>query len=264
MTPTILELIIGIFCALAVSVVAWRMRALTVSGAVAAFVIGGCVFSFGGIEAAVILIAFFISGSLLAKLNPQANEKEKNGRDYKQVLSNGIAPVIGVLLTALTPLVREQATVFFLASLATATADTWATEIGMRYGKNVFNIFSFRPMQKGLSGGVTSVGLAASVLGALFIAALPLLPFWQGEKMCGLVLIRIFPVVAIAGFVGALIDSLLGATVQVKYEKDGVFIEENLADAAKVSGVRFIDNNRVNLISTIWGGLIGVGIMNLL
>jgi len=210
MIPTPLELIIGILGALIVSVIAWRMKALTVSGAVAAFVVGGCIFSFGGIEAASVLIAFFVSGSLLSKLNPDVNKNEKNGRDYKQVLSNGVAPVIGVLLTALTPMVREQATVFFLASLATATADTWATEIGMRYGNRVFNIFSLRPMQKGLSGGVSVIGLIASVLGAMFIALLPLLPFWQGDKMCGLVLVKIFPVIAIAGFLGVLMDSLLG------------------------------------------------------
>lgn len=264
MIPTLLELIIGILGALIVSLVARRMKALTVSGAVAAFVVGGCIFSFGGIEGAVILIAFFLSGSLLSKLNPHTNQSQKNGRDYKQVLSNGIAPAIGVLLTALTPIIREQATVFFLASLATATADTWATEIGVRYSNRVFNIFSFRPMQKGLSGGVSVIGLVASILGAMFIALLPMLPFWQGEKMCGLVLINVLPIVAIAGFLGALIDSLLGATIQAKYQKDGIYIEENLAAATKVSGVRFIDNNIVNLISTIWGGLIGVGIMNLL
>jgi uncharacterized protein (TIGR00297 family) len=261
MIPTVLELIIGIIGALIVSLVAWRMKVLTISGAVAAFVVGGCIFSFGGIEAAIILIAFFISGSLLSKLNPHSNEK--NGRDYKQVLSNGIAPVIGVLLTALTPIVREQSTVFFLASLATATADTWATEIGMRYGSRVFNLFSFRPMQKGLSGGVSVIGLIASVLGTVFIALLPLLPFWQGEKMCGLVLVKIFPVIAIAGFVGALIDSLLGATLQAKYQKDGVYIEENAVGSSRVSGIAIINNNTVNLISTMWGGLIGVGIMGL-
>ncbi|HEY6172464.1 MAG TPA: DUF92 domain-containing protein [Candidatus Kapabacteria bacterium] len=261
MIPTTLELIIGILGALTVSLIAWRMKALTVSGAVAAFIVGGCIFSFGGIEAAIILIAFFVSGSLLSKLNPHPSQK--NGRDHKQVLSNGIAPVIGVLLTTLTPIVREQATIFFLASLATAAADTWATEIGMRYGNRVFNIFSFRPMLKGLSGGVSVIGLVASVLGAMFIAVLPLFPFWQGEKMCGLVLIKIFPVVVIAGFVGALIDSLLGATIQAKYEKDGLYIEENVIGSTRVSGISFVDNNVVNLISTIWGGLIGVALMGL-
>lgn len=261
MTPTLTEFTIAVLCALVVSLAARRMKALTSSGAVAAFVVGGCIFAFGGIEAAIILIAFFVSGSLLSKLNPHSNEK--SGRDYRQVLSNGTAPVIGVLLTALTPIVREQATVFFLASLATATADTWATEIGMRFGTRVYNIFSFRPMQKGLSGGVSIIGVLASVAGAMFIALLPLLPFWQGEKMCGLVLIKIFPVVTLAGFVGAIIDSLLGATIQAKYEKDGLYIEESLSGSRRVSGISFVDNNLVNLISTLWGGLIGVSLMGL-
>ncbi len=261
MIPTILELLIGILGALIVSLAAWRMKALTASGAGAAFVVGGSIFCFGGIEAAVILIAFFVSGSMLSKLNHQT--KQTSGRDWRQVLSNGLAPVIGVLLTTFLPIIREQATMFFLGSLATAAADTWATEIGTRYGKRVFNIFSFRPMQKGLSGGVSLVGLFASVLGAMFIAALPLLPFWEGHKMCGLVLVNIFPVVVIAGVIGALIDSILGATLQAKYEKDGIYIEENLLGSTKVSGLGFIDNNAVNLISTLWGGFVGVGIMGL-
>jgi uncharacterized protein (TIGR00297 family) len=264
MIPTPLEAIIGILGALAVAGVAWRFRALTVSGAVAAFFVGSIIFCFGGIEAAVILVAFFVSGSLLSRLNPDEQEKEPLGRNYKQVLCNGLAPVIGVLLTTFLPIIREQATMFFLASLATATADTWATEIGMRYGNRVFNIFSFRPMQKGLSGGVSGIGLLGSVLGAMFIALLPLLPFWQGEKMCGLVLVNIFTVVAIAGIIGALIDSLLGATLQAKYEKDGLYIEDRSPNAVRVSGIAIIDNNIVNLISTIWGGLIGIGIMSYL
>lgn len=259
MIPTPLEAIIGVLGALGIVLAAMKLRALTASGAAAAFIVGSVVFCFGGIEAAVVLIAFFISGSLLTSLNTSA----KSARDWKQVLANGLAPVIGVLLTTFLPVIREQATMFFLCSLATATADTWATEIGMRYGKRVYNVFTFRPMQKGLSGGVSVVGIIAGIFGAMFIAVLPLLPFWQGDKMCGLVLVNIFLVVAIAGVVGSLIDSLLGATVQAKYQNDGIYIEENVAGAARVSGISFIGNNAVNLISTIWGGLVGVGIMGI-
>jgi uncharacterized protein (TIGR00297 family) len=187
-----------------------------------------------------------------------------SGRNYRQVLANGVAPVIGVLLTTFKPEIREQATLFFLGSLATATADTWATELGTRYGKDVYHIFTFRKIQKGLSGGVSLAGLAASVCGAALIAVLPYIVFWEGNKLCGLVLVHIFPVVLIAGISGALLDSIIGAALQVKYiTEDGHIIEERIPGARLRSGIPIIGNNATNLISTIWGGLIAAGLMNL-
>jgi uncharacterized protein (TIGR00297 family) len=214
-------------------------------------------------------MAFFISGSLLSRLSSASTNLEGNrgvgsGRNWLQVTANSIAPVAGVLLTTFKPEIREQATLFFLGSLATATADTWATELGMRYGKDVYHILSFRKMEKGLSGGVSVAGLAASVAGAALIAVLPYLVFWEGNKLCGLVLVHIFPIVLIAGISGALLDSIIGATLQAKFiSEDGHIIEEKTPGARLRSGVPVIGNNATNLISTIWGGLIAAGLINL-
>ncbi len=272
-----LDILIGFGGSAIIALAAWRMKALSVSGMIAAIFVGAAIYIFGGIESTVILMVFFISGSILSKLNTKNNSpsthvegaggwqnlSQTRGRDWKQVLCNGGAAAFGVIWLAARPDLREQATLFFLGTLATATADTFATEIGTRFGKRTYNILSLRPMQKGLSGGVSLVGILASIIGAALIAIMPSLIFYEEGKLCGLVLVHVFPVVLIAGCVGALLDSLIGAAFQAKFTTPEGVITEDRANATLASGIRYIGNNATNLIATIWGGLIAVGLMNL-
>ena len=228
---------------------------LSLSGMIAAAFIGGIIFGFGGISASVLLLTFFISGSLLGRLNRSKGER----RNWKQVLCNGAVPVIAVIIIALRHDLREEISLLFLGALATATADTWATEIGTRYGSKVYNIFIFRPMKKGLSGGVSFIGLAASIIGAFLIALISLIRFYDADPLCGLVLVKVIPVITISGFCGALLDSIIGATVQAKYKLPGGSITEVKTEGAVLhSGISFIGNSATNLIATIWGGVIAI------
>src|SRR5437016_6193894 len=99
---------------------------LTLSGMIAAAIVGGVIFAFGGISGAVLLMFFFLSGSLLGRLNRKKGEM----RNWKQVLCNGAIPAIAVVIIAFRHDLREEISLLFLGSLATVTADTWATEIG--------------------------------------------------------------------------------------------------------------------------------------
>jgi uncharacterized protein (TIGR00297 family) len=250
---------IGFAIALVISLLAFRLKMLTVSGMVAAAITGGIIFSFGGISASVLLMFFFLSGSLLGRLNSAKAKQKGERRNWKQVLCNGAIPALSVIIIALRHDLREEITLLFLGALATATADTWATEIGTRFGKNTYNIFTFAKIQKGLSGGVSMAGIAASIVGAFSIAALSLIPFSETDSLCGLVLVKVIPVVTIAGFIGALLDSIIGALIQAKYKMpDGSIAEIRGEGAELVSGIRFIGNNATNLISTLWGGLLAI------
>jgi uncharacterized membrane protein len=63
----------------------------------------------------------------------------------------------------------------------------------------------------------------------------------------------------ISGFIGALLDSIIGATIQAKYKlPDGSITEVKSEGAVRISGIPFIGNNATNLIATFWGGLVAI------
>ncbi|MCX6025913.1 MAG: DUF92 domain-containing protein [Chloroflexi bacterium] len=205
--------------ALIVSLAASRARLLSPGGAAAAVVVGTMVFGGAGLPGAGLLLAFFISSSLLTRVvNPRAVEAadkfSKGGRrDAAQVLANGglAALLAGVILPAageLSPVVWAA----FAGALAAANADTWATEIGVRFGRRPVLITTLAPATPGTSGAVTGAGLAASFGGAGLIAVLSLLGAPGARAPLLLAVLT-----AAAGSLGALVDSLLGATLQARY-----------------------------------------------
>jgi uncharacterized protein (TIGR00297 family) len=257
-----LYVFVAFVVALSITFIAYKLRMLSLSGMIAATITGGVIFGFGGISASVLLMFFFLSGSLLSRLNhPLTPSLKRRGdaRNWKQVFCNGAIPAIAVIIITLRHDLREEITLLFLGALATATADTWATEIGTRFGKKTYNVFTFHRMKKGLSGGVTLAGFLASIIGAFMIAAISFIRFNETDALCGLVLVKVLPVITIAGFIGALLDSIIGATLQAKYKlPDGSIAEVKSEGAVLHSGISFIGNNATNLIATLWGGLLAI------
>ena len=133
-------------------------------------------------------------------------------RDVWQVLANGGIATVCAVVTALVeahpvPPYRAFAvwSAAFAGAYAAATADTWGTEIGTLMRGAPRSILTGRPIAAGLSGGITAWGSAAEVAGAVWIG------------LCGSILFvphTVFLPVAFAGLAGALVDSLLGATLQ--------------------------------------------------
>src|SRR5712664_4422193 len=162
-----------------------------------------------------LLLAFFISGSLLTEGGGQRTER--------QVLANG-----GI--AALAALVGSW--VAFAGALAAATADTWASEIGRHSRTPPRLITNGRPVPAGTDGGITVLGTVGGIAGAGFIAGVAgLLPRAGGP---GLTHPGWFAAsVAAAGIIGMFIDSVLGATVQ--------------------GAVKWLDNDAVNLAATLSG-----------
>ena len=67
-----MQFVLGFLLALAIAAAARLLRSLSYSGAVAATVLGTIVYGFGGWQAALILIAFFVSSSLLGSAGEAA------------------------------------------------------------------------------------------------------------------------------------------------------------------------------------------------
>ena len=113
------QLIIGVLSGALVGLLAWRAGALSLSGAWAATLSGGLIFGLGGLPWAVLLLAFFISSSMLSRLfarrKAALSEKFSKGsqRDCGQVLANGglgaaLAVVHAILPEAAWPWVASH------------------------------------------------------------------------------------------------------------------------------------------------------------
>lgn len=256
--------------AAAIGYLGYRARALSLSGAVAACVVGGTVFGFGGLGAAALLVAFFASSSLLSffKAGDPAKRRaaetfDKGGRrDAAQVVANGGVAALVALLGYFfpSPLLAGA----FLGSLAAATADTWATEVGVLSSKRPRLITTGAVVEVGTSGGVTLVGSVSAAAGALFIgivaALLSLLPVGSGLAAWA------FSAIAsalVGGIAGSFADSLLGATVQASYYCPACakLTESRVHRCGNVStpvgGAAWVNNDLVNLAATAVGGAVG-------
>ncbi len=247
-----------------VALALWR-GSLSKSGAAGALIVGTFTFGLGGWVWGVLLGIFFVSSSLLSHFKEEekrtAAEKFEKGhrRDVGQVIANG---GLGALLALLSALFPSPLWFFlFVGVMATVTADTWATELGTLSKKPPRLITTGEVVDVGTSGGVSPLGTAVSLVGGLLIGLVAgLLQRTRGEKMVG----RAAVAGALGGLAGSLVDSLLGATVQQIYycdtcQKD---TERKIHKCGTVTrplrGWSWLNNDLVNLISSVFGGLVAV------
>ena len=238
-----------------VAALAARARALTGRGAVAAAAVGTAVLWTAGWAGAAALFAFFLSSSIVSHALPDpaaARGEAKGGRrDAGQVLANGGAAAIAAILAAGRPAPALWAVT---SSLAAAAADTWATAIGATSPGLPHHILSGEAIPPGTSGGVTPRGTLGALGGAIVVAA-----------AAGLVAreLRLVLAAASIGFIGMVVDSVAGATVQGRFHCPA-------CDAATertvhrcgtrtrlVAGRAWLTNDGVNALATGTAALLG-------
>jgi len=218
------------------------VRWLTRGGVAAALLVGGAVWwglGWGGLAP---LFAFLLTGSLLTRL-----AGGEGPRSARQVWANGAVAAVAACFGSWPAAA---------GAIAAAAADTWATEIGSFSPNPPRLITTGAPVPRGRSGGMTLLGTVGGIGGALAIAAIAALmaPGLRG---------RVVWVVGAAGIVGMLVDSLAGATVQGRYTCPGcgaVTERTGLCHGAVelVRGVRWLNNDGVNLVGSLTGALAAV------
>ncbi len=249
-------------------------------------------FGAGTLGTALLLLAFFISSTLLSRAG-KARKRElvdigKGGpRDAAQVLANGGVATVCALAWVLVDHGNGSSFWFlaFAGAYAAATADTWGTEIGTLAAEPPRSIVSRKPIATGLSGGVTAAGTSAEIAGAVLIAvltpfalilavpanettiALPLPALLLGlgarAPFAAFALLTIVPVFA-GGFAGAWIDSLLGETLQDRRwcPACGRECETNPHVCGTATerrrGLPWMSNDAVNFAATLSGAIIAV------
>jgi uncharacterized protein (TIGR00297 family) len=270
-------LVLGYLAAGLVGYLGYRAGALTLGGAIAACLVGGTIFGFGGLAWGVLLVLFFVSSSALSFFKAQDSRKtraaetfEKGGRrDAAQVLANGgVAALLALLasipVSTLVDLAQHTYPYFifsmYAGALAAATADTWATEIGVLSKTPPRMLLTGRVADAGTSGAVTWLGSLAAIAGALFIgiaASVFDMPM-SGGPFDG----RLVAMVLLGGVAGSMFDSLLGATVQASYwcpqcnKATEARVHKCGARAELRRGLAAVNNDAVNFAATLLGAIV--------
>jgi uncharacterized protein (TIGR00297 family) len=244
----------GLALAGAVAVAARRLGSLTTSGAWAATLLGA-VTTAAGWGFAWALIAWFVVSSALTRWGRAVKRarsesvlSDERGRTAVQVLANGALFALCALGSSLTQSFLLGAMAF--GALAAAAADTWATEIGLRWGATPRHLLTMREVAPGTSGGVSLVGFIGAALGAAFVALLA----GAADPAAAIALIA-------AGLNGAIADSLLGATVQARRRctSCGEPTERSTHSCGGATepagGLAWMTNDTVNLLATAVGAV---------
>lgn len=227
---------------IAVALASYLTRKLTFTAAVVAIMIAVFIFGGSGYTGLEMLGAFFILGVMATGWHKHDKEAFKpvadqgNRRDAWQVLANGgIAAGFGLL--SYIPAFAAYRQVFCLmiaGSIASATADTLSSELGMVYGGRFYHITSFKPGKKGLDGVISTEGTIIGVIGSAVIALIYCATFGFSAN---------FLIIIIAGITGNYVDSLLGATLERRH---------------------LLNNNMVNGFNTLTGALVAFAISRLI
>ncbi|HAX72141.1 MAG TPA: DUF92 domain-containing protein [Firmicutes bacterium] len=186
---------------------------------------------------------------------------EKGGtRDEVQVLANGFVPAVCCLIYGFVP--KPVLLIVAAIGIASINADTCASELGVLSKTGPISILTFKKIPTGISGGITWLGTFSSFMGSFIIALCFMLWYrlfidTHVAFMSHLVYITLF------GVLGSIIDSLLGALVQVKYQCEvcGVLTEKQYhceRQTVKVGGFKEINNDWVNLISVAISSICGL------
>jgi uncharacterized protein (TIGR00297 family) len=264
----LIQLLAGFLGGALIALLAWRLRALSRSGAWAAAISGGLIFGLGGWAWAGLLLVFFISSSLLSRAFTHRKtaliEKFSKGsrRDWGQVLANGGLGALLVMFFVRLP-GQSWPWLAYAGAIAAVNADTWATELGVLSKWPPRLITTGALVERGASGGVSLMGSLAAFAGAGIIA---LTTFLVSSGTWVMIVAVIF-----GGLAGSFFDSFLGATVQAIYicpecqkETERYPLHSCGTPTRQVRGWSWLNNDWVNLACSLVGALASVGIWSLL
>ncbi len=210
----------------------YRLRVADVSGLFSGAMIGIILIVFADVRWFLVMLTFFIIGAGATRYRHGDKEllgvaQEHGGvRGYFNVFANGLVATGAAILYGITG--HPAFVALFMGSVASAAADTTASEIGVT-GKTPYLITTLRPVPRGTNGGVTLRGEVAAVIASAIVAASAWLMGIADPWMVG--------VTVIAGFIGTNVDSLVGATLE---------------NSGKIG------NSGTNLAATFVGGVSGM------
>ena len=194
-----------------VSFAGYRARTVSLSGAIGGAIIGIVIYAGAGARAWLVLLITFAIASITSRLGLKRKmllgiAEERGGRrGAANAFANcGVAAIAAV--AAVTTPYRAESLLALTAALTAGGSDTVASEIGKAWGRSTFLVTSFGRVKPGTSGAMSLEGTAAGIVAAFALAAIAV--------KLGLIAGGMMVAVVVAATAGALVESVLGATLE--------------------------------------------------
>lgn len=210
-----------------IGLLTYAKKALDLWGSIFMIIMGVIIIFAAGINWLFLIFIFLILGLLFTKYK-HGYKKDigvyEGTRSIENVVSNGVVPFVMAAFGNYGG---------FIGSIATATADTMASEVGVVTTPRLITNLQ-KKVPPGTDGGISILGTAAGILGAGVIGV--------SAYMLGIYpdLVKSMEIAIISGTVGCFVDSILGAVLESK---------------------NYLTNEHVNLIATVCGAFVGIGIL---
>lgn len=226
--------VMAVIAAFTFAYFAYRSKTADLSGLFSIALVGIILLVFTSPLWLIIMIVFFVLGSIATKYKYEYKKRigveqgHSGARGYRNVFANGIAATAAAVLYGVfqDPLFI----VLYVGCVATAAADTLASEIGMTGGVPRM-ITTLKPVPVGTNGGVTLVGELVALAGGIVVAT--------AAFLLGVITLPMLVACSLAAFIGTNVDSLVGATLENK---------------------GFLGNAGTNFAATISGGIVAVAL----
>ncbi|MHA2045354.1 MAG: DUF92 domain-containing protein [Candidatus Thorarchaeota archaeon] len=266
-----------------VGALAYKLNFVDISGLISAFVVGFTIWYTGGIVSFVIILFFFMSAGVATKMKYKEKAKlnlaqeGKGKRSWLNVFGSGIIPMmfsVGMYLSSLVPGLAAANWPFlmfggYIGAVATTTADTLASEIGV-FSKSKPRLITNlrRKVPKGTIGAVSLLGEGAALFAGLFIGVLALIIALIAPGSIPAItsaeqLIVLVPMAVLTAFIGCNLDSLFGAALQNRFVCGicGAITDKEFHcnyETKYVGGFKRFTNMHVNLGSSGMGAALGI------
>ena len=225
-------------------------RLLTFFGVIAAVILDIAVSFALGNFGFVLLLAFLLLSVVVDKIKHKykksSDEISKRGdhRDEIQVIANGVVPMFMAIAYLVSG--AQIFVIAYTAALAECFADTCASGFGM-LSSSAFDPFRMKKVPVGLSGGMSAMGTAASLIAAFAFPMIALAFGALGITEC--------LIAALSAAVGAIADSMLGSLLQVKFKCPvcGIITEKDMhcgSKTTRISGLKIVSNDVVNVLAS--------------
>src|SRR3954453_12017769 len=214
---------------------------LTVAAALTGGVLGVLVYTGADFTGIAMVAIFFLFGTVATswkkgyKERAGLSETNSSKRNAGQVMANAAVAAVCGLLCYFFPQYVFVFRLMMAASLSSAMADTLSSELGNVYGKRFYNILTLQKDIRGLNGVISLEGTSIGIVGSVAIALVYAAGFGFAWKT--------FLIIIIAGTIGNLFDSLLGASLERK---------------------QYLNNDAVNFLNTAIAALVALTLYILL